>query len=99
MSFDLDKEEFYETFSEFQESEGSQRALEWAWSALDWTQQELLKEATKSQSIAAEERAAVVAHLRERATHGSGNTITVEDACTILADVFERGEHRREEEK
>jgi hypothetical protein len=39
------------------------------------------------------ERAAVVAHLRERATHGSGNTITVEDACTILADLFERGEH------
>jgi hypothetical protein len=44
-----------------------------------------------------EERPSVVAHLRERATHGSGNTITVEDACTILADLFERGEHRREE--
>ena len=48
--------------------------------------------------MAAEDRAAVVAHLRERAIHGSGNTITVEDACTILADLFERGEHRREEE-
>jgi hypothetical protein len=37
-----------------------------------------------------------VAHLRERAIHGAGSTITVEDACTILADLFERGEHRRE---
>ena len=48
---------------------------------------------------AAEERAAVVAHLRERAIHGAGNTVTVEDVCTILADLFERGEHRREEER
>lgn len=46
-----------------------------------------------------EERAAVVAHLRERAIHGAGNLITVEDACTILADLFERGEHLREDEK
>jgi hypothetical protein len=45
-----------------------------------------------------EERAAVVAHLRERAIHGAGNIMSVEDACTILADLFERGEHRREEE-
>ena len=45
------------------------------------------------------ERAAVVAHLRERAIHGAGNTIAVEAACTILADLFERGEHRREEER
>jgi hypothetical protein len=47
----------------------------------------------------AEERAAVVAHLRERAIHGAGNIVSVEDACTILADLFERGEHRHEEEK
>ena len=44
----------------------------------------------------AKERAAVVAHLRERAIHGAGNILPVEDACTILADLFERGEHRRE---
>ena len=44
----------------------------------------------------AEERAAVVAHLRERAIHGAGNIMPVEDACTILADLFERGEHRSE---
>lgn len=43
------------------------------------------------------ERDAVVAHLRERALHGAGNTVTVEDACNILADLFENGEHRREE--
>jgi uncharacterized protein YlxW (UPF0749 family) len=46
-----------------------------------------------------EERRKVVAHLRERAVHGAGNTITVEDACTVLADLFERGDHRREEER
>ena len=99
MSFDIDKEEFYETFYELQDAQGSQRALEWAWSALEWTQQELRKEAVKNQSIVAEERAAVVAHLRERAIHGAGNTLTVEDACTILSDLFERGEHRSEDEK
>ena len=44
-----------------------------------------------------EERRKVVAHLRERAVHGAGNTIAVEDACTVLADLFERGEHRSEE--
>ena len=48
---------------------------------------------------AALDRAAMVAHLRERAIHGAGNTVTVEDVCTILADLFERGEHRREEER
>ena len=99
MSFDIDEKEFYETFAEITQDRGLEEAKRWAWSALDWTQQELRKEATKSQSILAEERAAVVAHLRERATHGSGNTITVEDACTILANLFERGEHRREEEE
>jgi len=45
------------------------------------------------------ERPAVVAHLRERAVHGAGNVMSVEDACTTLADLFERGEHRREEER
>lgn len=43
MAWDLDEREFYDTFTELQESEGNQRALEWAWSALDWTQQELRK--------------------------------------------------------
>ena len=52
-----------------------------------------------AERMAAEERAAVVAHLRERAVHGAGNIITVEDACTILADLFGRGEHRREEDE
>jgi len=88
MSFDVDKEEFYETFADLQEAEGSQRALEWAWSALDCTQQELRKETVKGQSIAAEERAAVVAWLR-------ANTC----GCYDFASAIERGEHRREEEK
>jgi hypothetical protein len=43
MSFDLDKEEFYQTFTELQENEGTKRALDWAWSALEWTQLELRK--------------------------------------------------------
>lgn len=41
-----------------------------------------------------EERPSVVAHLRKRAVHGAGNVMPVEEACTILADLFERGEHR-----
>lgn len=45
-----------------------------------------------------EERRKAVAHLRERAIHGAGNTIAVEDACTVLADLFERGEHLKETE-
>ena len=45
------------------------------------------------------ERAAVIAHLRERAIHGAGNLVFVEDVCTILAGIYERGEHRREEGK
>lgn len=45
-----------------------------------------------------DERRKVVAHLRERAIHGAGNTVTIEDACTILADLFERGEHLRNPE-
>jgi hypothetical protein len=97
MSFDLDEKEFYETFAELQESEGTQRALEWAWSALDWTQQELRKEAVKNQSIVAEERAAVVAWLRE---NGSEPLLGVHGwAMRSPADEIERGEHRREEEK
>jgi hypothetical protein len=43
------------------------------------------------------ERAAVIAHLRERAIYGAGNLVFVEDACTILAGIYERGEHRLKE--
>jgi len=103
MSFDIDKEEFYETFYELQDAEGSQRALEWAWSAFDWTQQELRKEAAKSQSIVAEERAAVVKWLRAEA-EAAAQTYTVQagqwaNRIDGLADDIERGEHLREEEK
>jgi hypothetical protein len=91
MSFNVDKEEFYETFAELQDAEGTQRALEWAWSALDWAQQELRKEAVKNQSIVAEERAAVVAWLNAEAERVDCGHI--ED----LADRIERGEHRSEE--
>ena len=92
MSWDVDEKEFYETFAELQDAEGSQRALEWAWSAFDWTQQELRKEAAKSQSIAAKERAAVVAWLNAEAERVDCGHIEA------LADLIERGEHRREEE-
>ena len=110
MSWDVDEKEFYETFSEIQENEGTKRALEWAWSALDWTQQELQKEAAKSQSILAEERAAVVAWLRgepERLVECNGHRHADGLPCWVmspmpapeLADAIERGEHRRGEEK
>ena len=98
MSFDVDKEEFYETFAELQDAEGSQRALEWAWSALDWAQQELRKEAAKSQSIVSGERAAVVAWLREEA-EAAAQTFTLQagewaNRIDDLANCIERGEHR-----
>lgn len=99
MSFDVDKEEFYETFAELQDAEGSQRALEWAWSALDWAQQELRKEAAKSQSIVAEERAAVVAWLRSDEPHQLWAESIGGSEYTCAAASIESGGHRREEEK
>jgi predicted nucleotide-binding protein (sugar kinase/HSP70/actin superfamily) len=98
MSFDVDKEEFYETFAELQDAEGAQRALEWAWSAFDWTQQELRKEAAKSQSIAAEERAAVVAWLHDCALDPETTGAEMR-LFQNLATTIERGEHRREEKE
>jgi hypothetical protein len=89
MSWDLDKEEFYETFTELQYAEGSQRALEWAWSALDWTQKELRK---KEEELV-EERTAVVAWLRE--AWGAVNLVSTD----IISAEIERGEHRREEKE
>jgi hypothetical protein len=92
MSFGLDKEEFYETFAELQDAEGSQRALEWAWSALDWTQQELRRE-----------RADVVAWLREPSEHPDPTRIITMRAdewarrVNADADFIESGGHRREE--
>ena len=43
MSFDVDEKEFYETFAEIaaDPNRGLDGAMEWAWSALHWTQQEL----------------------------------------------------------
>jgi hypothetical protein len=100
MSFNVDKEEFYETFAELQDAEGTQRALEWAWSAFDWTQQELRKEAAKSQSIVAEERAAVVAWLRKgnkQCREWDERENAVSRTYRVAADRIERGEHRRGE--
>ena len=41
MSWDVDEKEFYETFAEITQDRGLEEAKRWAWSALDWTQQEL----------------------------------------------------------
>ena len=41
MSWDVDEAEFYETFAEIELARGIDGAKEWAWSALNWTQQEL----------------------------------------------------------
>lgn len=41
MSWDVDQVEFYETFAEIEADRGIEDAKEWAWSALNWTQQEL----------------------------------------------------------
>ena len=41
MSWDVDEKEFSETFAEITQDRGLEEAKRWAWSALDWTQQEL----------------------------------------------------------
>ena len=41
MSWDVDQVEFYETFAAVEAARGIEDAKEWAWSALNWTQQEL----------------------------------------------------------
>jgi len=48
MSFDIDEKEFYETFAEITGDRGLEEAKRWAWSALNWTQQELRNEAEKN---------------------------------------------------
>jgi hypothetical protein len=101
MSWDVDEKEFYETFAEIaaDPNRGFDGGMEWAWSALDWTQQELQKEAAKSQSILAEERAAVVAWLRAQRQYGTDALLGqgFANVCGILAGAIERGEHRRKE--
>jgi hypothetical protein len=88
MSWDVDEKEFYETFAEIESERGIEEAKRWAWSALDWTQKELRK---KEEGVK-DERAAVVAWLREE---GSINSIL--SPLKGAADEIERGEHRREE--
>jgi len=41
MSWNIDEEEFYETFSEIESERGIDEAKKWAWSVIDYTQEEL----------------------------------------------------------
>ena len=93
MSWDVDEKEFYETFAEIESERGIEEAKQWAWSALDWTQKEL----RKKEDGVKDERAAVVALLRERAAR-RGFTVNCPDELAWCADSIERGEHRREDE-
>ena len=90
MSWDVDEKEFYETFTEITEDRGIEEAKRWAWSALDWTQKELRK---KEEELT-EERAAVVAYLREE---GSINSML--SVLKGAANDIERGEHRPGEQQ
>jgi hypothetical protein len=53
MSFDIDKKEFYKTFAEIAADppHGLDGGMEWAWSALDWTQQELRTRETENRKL------------------------------------------------
>jgi len=53
MSFDVDEKEFYETFAEIAADppHGLDGAMEWAWSALHWTQQELRTRETENRKL------------------------------------------------
>jgi len=55
MSFDVDEKEFYETFAEIaaDPNRGLDGAMEWAWSALHWTQQELRTRETENRKLRA----------------------------------------------
>lgn len=88
MSWDVDEKEFYETFAEIESERGIEEAKRWAWSALDWTQKEL----RKKEDEVKEERAVVVAWLREAAY-----TTLYDARAWDVAEAIERGEHRREE--
>jgi hypothetical protein len=89
MSWDVDEKEFYETFAEIESERGIEEAKQWAWSALDWTQKEL----RKKEDGVKDERAAVVAYLRE--AWGAVNLVSTD----IISAEVERGEHRREEKE
>jgi hypothetical protein len=90
MSWDVDEKEFYETFAEIESERGIEEAKRWAWSALDWTQKELRK---KEEGVK-DERAAVVAYLREL-----GEINSMLSPMKGAADDIECGEHRSEEEE
>lgn len=92
MSWDVDEKEFYEAFAEITEDRGLEDAKRWAWSALDWTQKELRK---KEEELT-EERAAVVAWLREQAlqSHPDAAGWFVLNHVSVM---IERGEHSNEE--
>ncbi len=53
MSFDVDEKEFYETFAEIaaDPNRGLDGGMEWAWSALHWTQQELRTRETEHRKL------------------------------------------------
>ena len=87
MSWDVDEKEFYETFAEIESERGIEEARRWAWSALDWTQKEL----RKKEDGVKDERAAVVAFLRE--TLATSETAYASDDLDYAIAIIERGGH------
>ena len=87
MSWDVDEKEFYETFAEIELEHGIEEAKQWAWSALDWTQKEL----RKKEDGVKDERAAVVAFLREMLA--TSETAYASDDLDYAVAVIERGGH------
>jgi len=51
MSWNIDEEEFYETFSEIESERGIGEAKKWAWSVIDYTQKELDREKALSSRL------------------------------------------------
>lgn len=86
MSFDVDEQEFYETFAEIaaDPNRGFDGGMEWAWSALHWTQQKLQTQKTKNQKL--------------RDTLGWVEQ-QCPSKCAGFCDAALRGEHRREEKE
>jgi hypothetical protein len=84
MSWDVDEKEFYETFAEIaaDPNRGLHGGVQWAWSALHWTQQELRERDKENQS------------LRDVLEWVN---VQCPSKCSGVCDAALRGEHRRGE--
>jgi len=90
MSWDVDQVEFYETFAEIEADRGIDGAKEWAWSALDWTQQELRTEMARNkdakQAVINTTEAPMSAKTPERVNHPKHYNLGKFEVIDVIED-------------